>query len=420
MNKNLLSWLLYDAGNSFLQVALGGLYFTQWIIIDNKIDDIWYSLTFSGATFLVLITSPFWGSWSDRLKRRMPFISGLTLFMFFLNILLVIFVAIFTSKTKVIAALILFFLIQYFYQLSLIFYNALLEHLSDNKTRGKISGLGQAFGDIGWILATVALFPFAQGKITLWGQPGKSQIFLPALVICVLLCMPMLILFKEKPFVLSKFKKPADTDSKSIAKKTISGLKELFKSNKNVGLFLLAFCLISDAILTIQLYFAVIVDRLYHVPDSQKLRFLLLMFIFNVAGDYLLGKASDSFGAKKTIFLSTLLLIVIFSLGFLSSAPWFLYPLALFAGIGWGGFYSASRALLIKISPEDRLGEYFGFYSTFQKFASIVGPLVWGLTVLIFRNYGTINYRLAGFLMIFLMGAGLLFLRPVQEKKVIL
>jgi UMF1 family MFS transporter len=277
--------------------------------------------------------------------------------------------------------------------------------------------LGSASGDAGWIVATLMLFPFAQGKITLWGEPGKSQVFLPALVIFVLLCSPMLVLFKEKKDISSG--NTTGSDLKSITEKTVSGIKELFRSYKNVAWFLVAFCFISDAILTINLYFAVIIDRLYHVPDAQKLRFLLLMFIFNIIGDYVLGKASDSVGAKKTVFFSSLLLMAIFLIAFLSSTPWVLYPIALCAGIGWGGFYSASRALLTKISPQDRLGEYFGFYSAFQKFASIVGPLVWGIAVLALKGYGDINYRIAGFLMICLMGIGLLFLKSVQEEKVV-
>jgi len=415
MNKNLLSWLLYDTGNSFPYVAFGSLYFSQWVIIDNGLDDIWYSIPFSAATFLVLITSPFWGAWSDRLKSRSPFISGFTLFMFLLVGLISLSMVVLPAGVKVAAALFIFFLLQYVYQLSLVFYNVLLESLSNKDTRGRISGLGQAFGDVGYMLATVALFPFAQGKITLLGEPGRSQVFLPTLVFCIIFCSPMLFLFKERRSNIDS--KPIDGDLKLVIKKTILGIRELFRGSKNVAWFLLAFCFISDAVLTIQLFFAVILEKLFRVPDSQKLVLLLIMLIFNIPGDYLLGNVSDSLGAKRTLFLSTLLLVVVFSICFASSAPWVLYPVAMCAGIGWGGFYSASRALLVKISPPDRLGEYFGFYSTFQKFASILGPLVWGLAVLLFKDYGTINYRIAGFSMALLMVIGALLLRRVQETS---
>jgi len=34
-NKNLFYWLLYDAGNSFIVSAIGGLYLAQWLVLDK-------------------------------------------------------------------------------------------------------------------------------------------------------------------------------------------------------------------------------------------------------------------------------------------------------------------------------------------------------------------------------------------------
>ena len=48
---------------------------------------------------------------------------------------------------------------------------------------GKISGLGQAFNNFGWIVAVAILLPFANGKITLLGSPGRTQVFLPAFIL---------------------------------------------------------------------------------------------------------------------------------------------------------------------------------------------------------------------------------------------
>ena len=89
----------------------------------------------------------------------------------------------------------------------------------------------------------------------------------------------------------------------------------------------------------------------------------------------------------------------------------------LFVGLGWGGYYATARALLVNISPAKQLGEYFGFYSTFQKFASIIGPLTWGGITLMLTNYGIIRYRIAIIALVALMIAGTALLTRVNEER---
>ena len=88
-------------------------------------------------------------------------------------------------------------------------------------------------------------------------------------------------------------------------------------------------------------------------------------------------------------------------------------------GIGWGGFYSLSRAMLVKISPKEQLGEYFGFYSTFERFASIIGPTLWGVTITLLAHNSALKYRVAGFSQIVLMFIGFMILLRVKDRRVI-
>lgn len=417
MNKNLLFWLIYDSANSFLTVAIGGLFLAQWVILDNKFDDLWYGGIFALATVLVLITSPFWGAWSDSLGKRLPFIKWQTVFLILTSGLLVLAVtSALPAGTKVVLVLGLALAIQYFYQVSLIFYNALLGKISTPQTRGKISGLGELFGNLGWIIGSAIFLPFASGKITIIGESGRSQVFLPAFILWTVFALPMLFWFKEKNGTV---RRKSEFNFRAIYQKTTRGLKELFRKNRNVAVFLVAFSFISDAVLTIQLYFAVAMDRLYRVSDTEKFYFLTFMFLVVMVSDYLLGILSDRKGTKKILVFSCLILILIFTIASLSSDPKVLYLVALVAGIGYGGFYVASRALLVKISPLNQLGEYFGFYSVFYRFASIIGPIVWGIITLVLKSYGDIKYRVAMLALVSLMVIGVLLLTKVQEERVL-
>jgi len=181
----------------------------------------------------------------------------------------------------------------------------------------------------------------------------------------------------------------------------------------------LGFSFVSDALLTISLYFALIMNELYKVPDTKKFLAVSTMFIFAAIGGYWVGKVADKRGIKRTLLFMIVCIVISFFVAFISSNFSVLLAVLIFAGIGWGGFYSLSRAMLVKISPKEQLGEYFGFYSTFERFASIIGPTLWGVTITLLAHNSALKYRVAGFSQIVLMFIGFMILLRVKDRRVI-
>jgi UMF1 family MFS transporter len=416
MNKNVFLWALYDFANTPLTVAMGGLFLAQWIVLDNGLPDIWYGAVFTASTILLLITSPFWGAWSDRLGKRMPFLKWSTYAFILLGSLMgIIITSQMERDARVYVVLILFFFLQYIYQISLVFYNSLMQSLSTPKTIGRISGIGEVFGEIGWLLAPAILLPFSMGIITLFGEPGRGQVFIPAAFILVVAGLPMILRLKEPASKINR----KSSNLKVIYVQTIQGLKLLIDKDKNVTTFLLSFMFISDALLTANLYFAIYLDQIFGISDFQKFLTLAVMEIVGIVSSYIVGKMSDQRGTKKLFIFGCINLTVIYALvPFVTSISLF-YVIAGLIGFGYGAFYTTARVLLIKISPPSKLGEYFGFYSTFQKFASIIGPLTWGGVTLLLNNYGSFKYRVAVFSLSILMLIGLILAAKVREKRII-
>lgn len=414
MNLNVFLWILYDFANSFLSAALEGLYFSQWVVIDNKFPDIWYGGTFAAATLLLLFTAPLLGAWADAHGKKMPFLKLSTIAIIIFGVILgIVSNSFLPASTKVILALIVFFFIQYFYQASLTFYNPLLDQLSSAKTRGLISGIGQLANNLGFVVATGVFLLLVKSNFVLFGESGRNQVFLPATILFGLLALPMLIKFKER----SVNQQNSTTNFKTIFSLTLKGIRQLFTEQKNVGIFLIAFMLISDAILTANLFFAIFMEQVYHIPDGQKFILLTIMSVITIPSCYFLGWLGDKVGLKKILMVSCGILVVSFLLIGLSTKSILLYPLMMLVGLGWGGYYATARALLVNISPKNQLGEYFGFYSTFQKFASIVGPLTWGGITLLLTNYGIVRYRVAIIALVALMISGTILLAKVKERK---
>lgn len=413
MKLKIFLWALYDFANTPLTVAITGLYLAQWIVLDNKVADIWYSTTFTFATILLLVTSPFLGAWSDRIGKRMPFITWTTLLMMLFGAVLgIIAPSSLPTTTKVTIALLLFFILQYLYQTSLIFYSALLSEISTEKNRGKISGIGTAIGQLGWLVGPAMLLPFATGAITLFGTPGRSQVFLPSVILFAIFGLPMIFWFRES----RKSKQVKSITSQKLLSETIIGIKKLIRKEKNVALYLLSFMLISDALLTGILFFGIFLDQIYQISDTEKVIVLAISQVATVISALMTAKISDKQGIKKILFSSCIVLIVSLTLIALFSSSFLLYFFAILLGVGMGGFYPTARAFMINISPKERIGEYFGFYSTFEKFSSIIGPLIWGFTTLLLAEQGVLKYRIALLLLIGLMIIGTLLLLKVNEQ----
>ncbi|MBI5347652.1 MAG: MFS transporter, partial [Candidatus Aenigmarchaeota archaeon] len=178
----------------------------------------------------------------------------------------------------------------------------------------------------------------------------------------------------------------------------------------------IAFYFISDAMLTIQQFFAIYFSEVWQLSDSMKVLLLSFLFIGAIPGAYFSGILCHKFSPKKLLlWICTLINVLIFSLTIAPPQKYLLYILILSMGIGWGSFYTVARTLFVNISPKNRIGEYFGFYSVFQRFASFIGPLIWSLSIFVFSK-SLIKYQITVFLLAIMMAVGIFIMMRVEEK----
>jgi len=99
---------------------------------------------------------------------------------------------------------------------------------------------------------------------------------------------------------------------------------------------------------------------------------------------------------RKCITLLTLLMAaVLFALS-LASGSSLVMGISLLNGFFFGTLFALSRAYFSELIPADRQGQFFSVYVLFERFASILGPLVWSGTVLLSTTLGAeMQYRLA-------------------------
>ena len=431
-------WVMYDFANTIFSMNIVTMYFAQWVVVDNKTEDIYYSISYAVSMLLVAFSMPALGAVSDERGKRLPFLfiltSGCILATFFLGI---------AGQTldsvaaKVLVALILFAIANFCYEGALTFYNALLPDVSTPSTIGKVSGWGVALGYVGAIAGLLLIKPFVDGHLLGLDIPfsrgGRQDAFIPTAAFFLLFSLPTFLWIKEK----------VKTDAarikvKDAFKRVWEGISNT-KKYPGVLKFLLAYYFIADAIATVIIFMAVYAQLVMGFPDAVKLWFFIVATTFAVVGSFLCGYISDWIGPKKTLIYVVWGWIICLSLVLLTTSTTVFWIIGPFIGICLGSTWTASRPLLTGLVPKETLGQFFGLYSLSGKVAAVIGPLLWGLAVLYLKMdnrlvqkmilflekigitlsgqvMATIQYRYAIAILVLMMIVGLSILYRVPDK----
>ncbi len=409
--KELTAWYLYDFANSFLYINMI-IYFSQWVVVDRGLSDFWYSVPVVIATSLLIFLSPYAGHFGDRTGKHFRVFAGSTLMVFISLLLVVLAGRLVGNSSGVVLALIFFGIYQLFYQLALVPYGAFMKYISNQEIYGKVSGIGFGMSQLGHIAGILLTLPVINGTITFFGDDRLATL-LPALLAAMLFFLPSYFVFKRRAFPVAVRAAPMPFWG--------SFWHNLLESRRYPGVFrlLLSFYLFSDAILTIGLYSAIYLERVFGVSDELKANIFMYVFAGFALGAFVGGTVADRWKHKPTLIWSLLFnTLSIMAIALLPTASKFLIPIYLIFGLTMGTTYASSRSYLASLVPKEKSGTFFGLYVFAERFASIVGPLVWGTVVFLFREQLPLNYRLAAATMaLFVLAAIIPLLLSEKEQR---
>jgi len=364
--RSLYSWLFFDLANTVYAFVIPGLYFSVWLVSEQGWTDQSLGFATSGAMVIVAILGPWVGARSDGSQGKKPMLLITTL---------ICIVATFLLGTFDVSISVLFFIVSLIgFNLGSVVYDALLVSVSTPTNRGRISGLGVAFGYVGSLLGF--------GVATLLQNYGYSyvEIFRSVAVMFLIFSLPAFIFIKEKK-VSNEKSTIKITESISLV------IKSWKHSTQYPGLtrFLVGRFFYADAIKTLisGLLAVYLVEEVGLSPtDSQNL--LGLAIIISIIGGYVFGKAADKYGPRKLTLISLVCWMLSLSVAIIATEfdqLWLIYVTGVLGGFNIGGIFAVDRVFMTRLSPEKHLGEFYGLYSTVGRFATIIGPLLWGLIV---------------------------------------
>jgi MFS transporter, UMF1 family len=397
------AWALYDFANTIFSFAVVsgaiGLFLNDRF--GPRDGGVLLSISVALSVGLNAIVSPILGAISDRGGRRMPF-----LLLFTAQCIVATF---FIADVPSIVGLILFIIANFSYQAALIYYDATLKLVSYPESRGRLSGIGTAIGYCGTVVVGLLIY--------LLDVPVADRFRLSA-VLFALFAIPIFLVVRE----------PRDPNEPPLtARDVIASFGQLrvsiehARSVPGLGRFLLGRFFYSDAVNTVIVVMSVVTVEALKVSAATANVILLGLTVVAIAMSFAWGWLCDRIGPKRTLITvlaswAVGLVIGGIAIGFgPAGLPPFLLAGAIL-GSGLGGVTVADRVLMIRLSPPERIGEFFGLYGLVGKGSQVIGQLLYGATLFLFLDQiGIGAYQLAVLSLLVTMLIGVWLVWPVRD-----
>jgi UMF1 family MFS transporter len=407
-----ISWIFFDWAAqpyfTLITTFVFAPYFATHVASDPASGQALWGFATAAAGLLIALMSPVLGAIADSSGRRKPWIAAF-------GALLVIGSCLMwfgkPGDASVIPPLLLAYGIATIgAEFATVFNNAMMPTLVPPDQIGRLSGTGWATGYIGGILSLILVLGFLAanpdtgrtlfGLTPLFGlDPVTHQgdrISGPLTGIWfIIFVLPMFLLTPDYPAKL-----PAGEALRAGLVELKQTLGELPKQ-KSMAAFLLANMIYTDGLVSLFAFGGIYAAGTFGWHTIQIGSFGILLAIAGTFGAWLGGKLDDKLGPKRVIAISLLVLLTSIiaillvdkdSILFIKVAPpepggalfsgaaerAYLLLGCLIGGAG-GPLQAASRTLLIRLAPKDRIAQYFGLFALTGKVTSFIGPLLIGV-----------------------------------------
>jgi MFS transporter, UMF1 family len=395
-----LGWALYDFANTIFSFAIVSFAMSLWAIrfLGEANGQFWFTVAVSASVLVNAIVSPVLGAMSDRAGRRKGFLLVFTLLAIVPTTLI--------GLVDIGLGLLFFALANFAYQAALIYYDALLPDVARPETRGRLSGIGVALGYLGTIVSGLLLrLTFEDGETTALSFLLVGSLF-------ALFAAPLFVVVQERRTPGVPFQLLDALRSWSQLRSTLTHARE----SPGLLRFLVGRFFYTDPVNTAIAIMSAFATQAIGFTSSEALSVLLLLTVVAVLASFGWGLMVDRWGPKRIL----LLVLGVWALGLLllglslERIPFYVGGALL--GAGLGGVAVTDRLLLLRLAPSDRVGEMFGLYGLVGKFSAVIGPVLYGVIVLVLlQPLGKLAYQAAILSLLGLLLVGFLIVRRVPE-----
>jgi len=427
-NKREWSYIFYDWAESCFTVIVSAFIFPMlYGILTKGLPGAGslFGLLVSAVSLSVAVLSPILGTIADYRGYKKRFF----LFFFAIGIAFTFLLAFFPSDPKLWwMVLVPYVLASIGYAGTNVFYDSFIVDATDDDNMDRVSTTGYAFGYIGGstipLVLSIVLLQVLPGmteggRLSLFGlsipydlYTGFRATFLMTALWWLLFALPF-VRNVDQVHGIAPEPRPVVNSFRRIA-----GTFRNIRQYRTVFLFLAAYFMYIDGVHTViamavpfadDAIAAVTADNATAVLLPILLAIQVVAFFFAL----LFSRLTKVFRTRTLLFftIAVYCAISVFAL-FVSSVAHF-WILGMMVATSQGAIQSLSRSYFGRIVPKDAANEFFGFYTIFGRFASVMGPaLVGGISLLVLRTAGplpggTMRYGVLSLIVLFILGAAL-------------
>ena len=398
------NWVLYDVGNSalvLLSTAVVPIYLNSLLEAAGRTDVVTsFGYAQTVASLVVAVLMPILGSLADFQGKKVKFFLW-----FFLTGLVCCFGM--ALPLEGLAFLVVYVLATIGRNSSMTFYDAMLVDVTTDERMDDVSSQGYAWGYVGSTIPFIVCLALILGGPVI-GIPtvlATRVSFVITGLWWLAFTVPLLRSYRQRYY------KPAEPARRAVHD-TLAGLGATMKriaANKPLLYFMLAYFFYIDGVHTV-IAMSTSYGTSLGIDSTQLVLALLVTQFVAFPSAIAYGRLAGRFGTRRMIEVGVLAYtgIVFFAAFFLTSAPEF-WILAILVGMFQGGVQALSRSYFGRLIPKDNANEFYGFFTIFGKYASVMGTL---LVAVITQLTGNASLGVLSIAVLFLVGLVLLVRMP--------
>ena len=264
-------------------------------------------------------------------------------------------------------------------ELGQLFFNALLPAVAPREMIGRVSGWGWAAGYAGGLVClAVALLLLINPEQPIFGLSHEASANIRA---CGPLVALWLIVFG---WPLFPFVPDLPRTRMGVGEAIREGFAELrrtvtkLRAVPGMTQFLIASALYRDGITTILTIGGLYAGTTFGMDFTELVTFGIGLQVTAGLGAAGFAWLDDAVGSKRTIVLSLVGLIGFGAAIIAIRDKTLFFYLSLALGIFIGPAQSASRSMVVRLSPDRQIGQFFGLYALTGRAATFIGPALFG------------------------------------------
>jgi len=402
--REIRAWTMYDWANSAFATTIMAAVFPIFYATLGAVGETGaimtsrWGFTTAIAALIAAVISPLLGALADFSGSKKKF---LTIFML-LGVISTALLFLPNQPGSWLIASFIFIFANIGFAGSLVYYDALLPHVARADEIDQVSSRGYMMGYFGggvllavnlvMIMVLPSIFPaLGTGLMT-------RLSFVTVAIWWFVFSLPLLTRVKEPPRKIEVAEKGMRPIQASVTR-LINTFKDL-KKYRDLSMGLLAFWIYANGIGTI-ITMATIYGKELNFSDITLIGTLLMVQILAAPFAFLFGWLAKKIGTKKAIYLSLTIYSLIAIAGYFMYHEWQFWVLGAAVATVQGGSQALSRSMIGRMMPKSKSAEFYGFFSVFEKFASILGPAIFAV---ISRLMNESRLSIASLIVFFLVG----------------